>query len=79
MTTDRLNRLYTLMSAHGLDVLALNPGPTLTYLTGLEFHLMERPVVLLLSPGTSPMMVLPELEQAKIPQSRITLEPFPYW
>ncbi|HNT54472.1 MAG TPA: Xaa-Pro peptidase family protein [Anaerolineaceae bacterium] len=78
MTTDRLNRLYTLMSAHGLDVLALNPGPTLTYLTGLEFHLMERPVVLLLSPGTSPMMVLPELEQAKIPQSRITLEPFPY-
>jgi len=78
MTIDRLNRLYSLMSAHSLDAFALNPGPTLTYLTGLEFHLMERPVVLFLSPGTNPIMVLPELEQAKIPQAHIPLQPFPY-
>ncbi len=25
--------------------LVLNPGPSLTYFTGLRFHLMERPVL----------------------------------
>ena len=33
------------MKSAGLDAVALNPGPSLTYLTGLHLHLMERPTV----------------------------------
>jgi len=35
----------------GLDALALNAGPSLTYLTGLQFHLSERPAVALFAPN----------------------------
>ena len=49
-----------------LSGLALNPGPSLTYLTGLHFHLMERPVIGLFSPEGPPQLVLPELESAKL-------------
>lgn len=48
------------------DALALNPGPTLTYLTGLNFHLMERPVVLLIPREGLPVIILPELETGKL-------------
>ncbi len=50
----------------GLDAAALNPGPTLTYLSGLHFHLMERPVVLLVDRTHDPVIVLPELEIPKV-------------
>ena len=66
MTTSRLDKLSASLRASGLDAVALNPGPTLTYLTGLRFHLMERPVVLLVAPGREPVLVLPELELPKV-------------
>jgi Xaa-Pro dipeptidase len=44
----------------------LNPGPDLTYLTGLSFHLMERPVVAFFPVTGPPVIVLPELETAKL-------------
>lgn len=66
MTTPRLEKLRTAIAQAGLDAIALNPGPTMTYLTGLHFHLMERPVVLVV-PGTGePALVLPELEMLKV-------------
>jgi Xaa-Pro dipeptidase len=66
MTTTRLERLRTALAQGGLDAVALNPGPALTYLTGLHFHLMERPVVLLVSQTKEPVIVLPELEMPKV-------------
>lgn len=66
MTSVRLERLQTALAQAGLDAAALNPGPTLTYLTGLKFHLMERPVVLLVAQGKDPVIVLPELEMPKV-------------
>ncbi|MDO8752864.1 MAG: Xaa-Pro peptidase family protein, partial [Anaerolineales bacterium] len=50
----------------GLDAVILNPGPTLKYLSGLNFHLMERPVVLFVAPDRDPVLVLPELELPKV-------------
>ena len=50
----------------GLDAVALNPGPTLTYLSGVRFHLMERPVVLIVARDGDPVLVLPELETPKL-------------
>src|SRR5512140_99740 len=66
MTTARLEHLNVALSQAGLDAVALNPGPTFAYLTGVSFHLMERPVVLLVAPGRRPALVLPELEKLKV-------------
>lgn len=66
MTSARLERLQSALAQSGLDAVVLNPGPTLTYLTGLQFHLMERPVVLLVAKGKEPVVVLPELEMLKV-------------
>lgn len=61
----RQKNLGQVLQAAGLDSLVLNPGPSLVYLTGLNFHLMERPVVAIFLPGRAPILILPELEAAK--------------
>ncbi len=66
MTSSRLEHLNVALSQAGLDGVVLNPGPTFAYLTGVSFHLMERPVVLLVAPGRRPVLVLPELEKLKV-------------
>ncbi len=66
MTLARLNALTASLLNSELDAVILNPGPTLTYLTGMQFHLMERPVVLFVAPGKDPVLVLPELELPKV-------------
>ena len=66
MTRPRLDRLTASLSSSNLDAVILNPGPTLKYLTGLNFHLMERPVVLFVAQGKEPVLVLPELELPKV-------------
>jgi Xaa-Pro dipeptidase len=71
-------RLAETLSQHGLDALALNPGPTLTYLTGLHFHLMERPVIAIFVPGRPPTIILPELETAKIASLPFEARAFPF-
>jgi Xaa-Pro dipeptidase len=53
------------MEQAGLDAVAIIPGPTLKYLTGVSFHLMERPIVLLVKRGADPVLVLPEFESTK--------------
>lgn len=66
MTQSRLDKLTASLLSSNLDAVILNPGPTLKYLTGLNFHLMERPVVLFVAPGKDPVLVLPELELPKV-------------
>ena len=62
----RQENLRKVLNQHNMDGLALNPGPSLTYLTGLHFHLSERPVVVLF-PVSGPLVImLPELEAAKL-------------
>lgn len=78
MTTSRVEKLNTLLQAQELQGLALNPGSTLTYLTGVSFHLMERPVVYLFAPGADPALVLPELEGRKVEQIPYHVQAFPY-
>jgi len=78
MTSTRLERLYTALAQAGLDAVAINPGPTLTYLTGLKFHLMERPVVLLVTEGQDPVLILPELELQKVGLCPYKLNAFAY-
>lgn len=61
----RLQALLTTIQASRLAAVAINPGPTLTYLTGLTFHIMERPTVLIVSRSGDIALVMPELEAAK--------------
>lgn len=78
MTTSRLEKLNASLRTSGLDAVALNPGPTLTYLTGAHFHLMERPVVLLVPREGTPAIILPELEMLKVEQMPYPVQAFPY-
>jgi len=78
MTTARLEKLNASLRNSGLDAVALNPGSTLTYLTGAHFHLMERPVVLLVAPGQDPALILPELEMLKVEHISYSVQAFPY-
>ncbi|WP_205749225.1 Xaa-Pro peptidase family protein [Desulfopila sp. IMCC35008] len=66
MAQSRLDRLYSYMEEAGLHALAINAGPTMTYLSGLQFHLMERPVVMILTTSDAPTIILPQLEQRKL-------------
>jgi Xaa-Pro dipeptidase len=65
MSNARFAKLAQSLEKSNLDAVVINPGQTLTYLTGLHFHLMERPTVVLYAPGKDPVIVLPELESAK--------------
>ncbi len=78
MSDARLQRLQAEMENAALDLVALIPGPNLFYLSGLSFHLMERPVVALIPRVGMAALALPELEAAKVAASRIPFIPFPY-
>ena len=74
----RQERLSTSIQNASVDALALNPGPSLKYLTGLEFHLSERPVVGIFVPQSPLIVVLPELEIAKTTRLPYPVQVFPY-
>jgi Xaa-Pro dipeptidase len=70
--------LATALYTYHLDALALNPGPSLTYLTGLNFHLMERPTVGLFTPHNPVILILAELEAGKAANLPYPVQVFPY-
>jgi len=78
MTQLRLDKLNASLRISDLDAVILNPGPTLKHLTGLNFHLMERPVVLLFAKDRTPAIVLPELELQKVASLPYKLDVFAY-
>ena len=78
MIQSRLDKLNASLQTSGLDAVILNPGPTLTHLTGLHFHLMERPVVLMFAKDQEPAIVLPELELQKVASLPYKLQVFAY-
>ena len=78
MNQSRLDKLNASLLNSGLSAVAINPGPTLTYLTGVAFHLMERPVVLLVSPDKAPALILPELELPKVDMFPYKIQAFAY-
>ncbi len=78
MSSPRISNLSTALAASGLEALALNAGPSLVYLTGLHFHLSERPVVALFTPDQEPIIILPELEMLKLNDLSYGIKAFPY-
>ena len=73
MGQNRINKLLEIMKTNHLHALALNAGVDLTYFCGLQFHLSERPVILIISSTTEPILIHPELESEKIKSASIPL------
>lgn len=65
MANTRLTRFFEQLPASNMDAIALNAGPTLSYLTGLQFHLSERPSVLIAAADGKAALMIPELEYGK--------------
>lgn len=78
MTSARLDQLHTALAQAGMDAVMINAGPSFSYLTGLHFHLSERPVVLLVNQSQDPVIVLPELELPKVGLFPYQVSAFPY-
>lgn len=76
--SNRIERLRASMKASGFDALAVNPGPSLLYLTGLQFHLMERPVVAIFPVSGTPAIVFPDFEGSKLDGAEFEIDQFPY-
>ncbi|MGQ0602331.1 MAG: M24 family metallopeptidase, partial [Anaerolineales bacterium] len=62
----RLQRLQAAMRRAGFDCAVAIAGPNLYYLTGLSFHLSERPTVGFFPTIGDPVLVLGALEESKV-------------
>lgn len=71
-------RLKSALQEAGLDAMAVNASPTLGYLTGLGFHLSERPVIAVFGQDGKPTMVVPELESLKFEKAAFELDLITY-
>lgn len=65
LLTARGERLKSAIAAAGLDGIAVVPGANFYYLTGVHFHLMERPTVLFVGSDGRKAAVIPALEKAR--------------
>lgn len=74
----RIEALAGQLALSDLEWMALNPGPSLRYLTGLNFHLMERPLVFLVGKTGQVKVILPELERAKAANLPFDAEIIPF-
>jgi Xaa-Pro dipeptidase len=74
MHFDRIEKLNAIMDSSEMDAFVFNPGPSFFYLSGLGFHLMERPTLLFFAPPASPLLILPELEMNKVHDSNLNIE-----
>lgn len=77
METDFKSRLNRLTEISGVDAVAILPGASLEYFTGLHLHLSERPIILLATPDGNLSIIIPELEVPQL-QARPDLEIRPF-
>ena len=74
----RQQQLKESLVKNGFKAAALNPGPDLTYFSGLDFHLMERPIIGIFPAEGTPILILPELEQQKLSELEYEIRAFFY-
>lgn len=78
MSNERIARLQAELQAASLPALAVLPGPNMKYLTGVDFHLYERPIVAIFLSEGNPIMIVPEMERAKAETAAIHFGTFSY-
>ena len=62
MSNKIINKLISILNNQDLDALALVPGSNFRYVTGGNFHLMERPTLFIVSKTYKPIAILHVLE-----------------
>jgi Xaa-Pro dipeptidase len=78
MFMERVATLQKNLEQNGIDALAVLPGPSFFYLTGISFHLSERPIMALFRKSGAPLLVHPRFERSKAETSPIEFELFDY-
>jgi len=78
MSKERLERLLDHARAHGFDAIALMPGPNLFYLTGMAFHISERPVLAVFTTDGQAGVIVPVLEASMTNTAYTPVTPFAY-
>lgn len=76
MNQQRLEKLRAAILSHGLDGVALMPGPNMIYVSDIHCHVSERPIVLFIPADDEPAIIIPKLEAMKaeaggVPAGRI--------
>jgi Xaa-Pro dipeptidase len=66
------------MPGKNLEAIALLPGPSLFYLTGLSFHLLERPIICFFTARHNPLFIVPDLERGKVENCPLELDVLSY-
>jgi Xaa-Pro dipeptidase len=74
----RLARLQAALRDASLEAVALLPGASLRYLTGIDFHLYERPILGIFRAEADPILIVPGMEEAKVKRSSLPFETFTY-
>ncbi len=76
MFIDKLEKLQHQLIENNLDAFVIIPGSNFRYLTGGDFHLMERPTALIISKNQKPLAILPVLEVDSFRKLNIDAEIF---
>lgn len=74
MNEQRIDRLIELALQRGIDCVAVMPGVNMFYLTGLSFHLSERPTLALFPQTGDPALILPALESTKPESGPVSID-----
>ncbi len=67
--TARLNRARELMAANGLGAIVLEPGASMVYFTGVQWHRSERLTLAIIPARGEPVIVTPFFEAPSVRQS----------
>ena len=76
MSNEKINKLQSFLKKEDLEALAIVPGSNFFYLTGGNFHLLERPTVLLISKTNKPIAILPVLEVDSFEKLKLDVDIF---
>ncbi len=72
----RVERARAEMERRGIDCLLLSVGADLPYLIGYEAMALERLTMLVVTPDNPPVLVVPELEAARVEPGPFVIEPW---
>lgn len=66
---ERLHKLQSIIQRANLDAIALIPGANLYYLTGVSFHMNERPFIAIIPAEGEAATIIPALEKQQFVES----------
>jgi len=78
MHKKRIEKLIQQLDNSHIDLIAINASQSLTYFTGLHFHVSERPTILLVGKGKAPAFIFPEFEYEKVNNAAFDITLFAY-